>query len=193
MLKKASEYLKFIQNFIFSLQNTEINEFLFQVVFVLFSKREEITETCESVTLTKKCFIKNTSSKEFLDTQTTIVCGFALKRVCDMTRTYSQMHRTDRYSQNSSIIWPVWLNGRVFVYKLSGCGFESTCRHFMKFLIKYFSSTQNLGGLLSLTEQISKDKLHFLFNSVSWMFIFQNTYPGMDLHWFIVVCIIHII
>ena len=28
-----------------------------------------------------------------------------------------------------SIIWPVWLNGWVFVYELSGCGFESHCCH----------------------------------------------------------------
>ena len=49
--------------------------------------------------------------KEFLDIQATIECGFTLKRVRDMTRTYSQMHRTDKYSQHSSIIWPVWLNG----------------------------------------------------------------------------------
>ena len=50
------------------------------------------------------------SSKEFLDIQATIGCGFALKQVRDMIRTYSQMHRTDKYSQHSSIIWPVWLN-----------------------------------------------------------------------------------
>ena len=31
------------------------------------------------------------SSKEFLDIQATIECGFTLKRVCDMTRTYSQL------------------------------------------------------------------------------------------------------
>ena len=36
---------------------------------------------------------------------------FTLKRVRDMIITYSQMHRTDKYSQHSSIIWPVWLNG----------------------------------------------------------------------------------
>ena len=36
---------------------------------------------------------------------------FTLKCVCDMIRTYSQMHHTDKYSQHSSIIWPVWLNG----------------------------------------------------------------------------------
>ena len=31
------------------------------------------------------------SSKEFLDIQATIECGFTLKRVRDMTRTYSQL------------------------------------------------------------------------------------------------------
>ena len=34
-----------------------------------------------------------------------------------MIRTYSQMHRADNYSQHSSIIWPVWRNGCVFVYE----------------------------------------------------------------------------
>ena len=73
------------------------------------------------------------SSKEFLDIQATIKCGFTLKRVGDMTRIYSQMHRTDRYSEHSSIIkkkeWPAWPNGWVFVYKLSGSGFECSCSY----------------------------------------------------------------
>ena len=69
------------------------------------------------------------SSKEFLDIQANIECGFTLKHVRGMTRTYSQMHRIDKYSQHSSIIWPVWLNGWVFVYELSDCGFESSCSH----------------------------------------------------------------
>ena len=42
-----------------------------------------------------------------------IVCGFTLKRVRDMTRTYSQKHRTDKYSEHSSIIWPEWLSVRL--------------------------------------------------------------------------------
>ena len=46
-----------------------------------------------------------------------------------MIKTYNQMYRTDKYSKLSSIIWPVWLNGWVFVYELSGCGFESRCSH----------------------------------------------------------------
>ena len=38
-------------------------------------------------------------SKEFLDIQANIECRFTLKRVHDMIRTYSQMYRTDKYSQ----------------------------------------------------------------------------------------------
>ena len=67
------------------------------------------------------------SSKEFLDIQATIECGFTLKQVCDMIKTYSQMHRIDKYLPHSSTIWPIWLNGWVFVYDLRGCGFESRC------------------------------------------------------------------
>ena len=39
------------------------------------------------------------------------------------------MHRTDKYSQRRWIIWPVWLNGWVFIYELSGSGFESRWSH----------------------------------------------------------------
>ena len=39
-------------------------------------------------------------SKEFLDIQENIESGFTLKRVRDLTRTYSQMHRTDK-TQNA--------------------------------------------------------------------------------------------
>ena len=67
------------------------------------------------------------SSKEVIDIQATIECGFTLKHVRDMIRIYMQMQRSDKYSQHSSIIWPVWINGWVFVYELSGCGFESSC------------------------------------------------------------------
>ena len=57
--------------------------------------------------------------------------------LCEMIRTYSQMHRTDKYSQHSSIIWPVWLNGWVFVYELRGCGIESSCTH-LNFRFRFF-------------------------------------------------------
>ena len=65
----------------------------------------------------------------FLDIQATIECGFSLKCIRDMILTYSQMHRTDKYSRHSPIIWPIWLNGWVFVYKLSGSEFEWRCNH----------------------------------------------------------------
>ena len=41
------------------------------------------------------------------------------------------MSQTDKCSQHSSIISPVWLNGWMFVYKLSGCGFASLCSQLM--------------------------------------------------------------
>ena len=50
------------------------------------------------------------SSQEFLDIHTNIECRFTLKRIRDMIKTYSQMYRTDNYSQHRSIIWPVWPN-----------------------------------------------------------------------------------
>ena len=37
----------------------------------------------------------------------TIECGFTPKHVPDMTRTYNQIHHTDKYSEHSLIIWPV--------------------------------------------------------------------------------------
>ena len=51
-----------------------------------------------------------------------------------MTRTYSQKHHTDKYSQLSSINLPIWLNGSVFVYKLSGSWFNTIWSH-LKFTV----------------------------------------------------------
>ena len=66
----------------------------------------------------------------FLDIQATIECELTLKRVHDMTRTYTQMHRTDKYSEHSLIIWPVWIKSCVFMYELSGSGIASACSDF---------------------------------------------------------------
>ena len=70
--------------------------------------------------------LRTTSSLTF---RQTIGCGFTLKLVRNMIIIHNQMHQTDEYSQHSSIIWPVWLNGWVLVYELSGWGFESRCCH----------------------------------------------------------------
>ena len=62
-----------------------------------------------------------------------------------MIGTYIQMHRTDKNSQHSSIICPVWLNGWVFVYELSICGFQSRC---CDIVCSYFSGNLLLPFLL---------------------------------------------
>ena len=64
------------------------------------------------------------SSKEFLNIQVTVECIFTLKMVHDMIITYNQLHRTDKYSQQSSIICPTWLYGWVFVYELTQQTFQ---------------------------------------------------------------------
>ena len=56
-----------------------------------------------------------------------------VKRVRDVIKTYSQMHGPDKYSQHSSVIWSVWLNGWLFLYELSGCGFETRCCSHLSF------------------------------------------------------------
>ena len=53
--------------------------------------------------------------------------------------TCNQIHHTDKNSQHSSIIWPVWLNGWVFVHELSGCGFE-----FLLILLRKTQSAVNI-------------------------------------------------
>ena len=64
---------------------------------------------------------------------TTLRCIYRLyiysKHACDIIKLHSLLHHTGKYSQYSSIVWPVWLNGWVFVNQLSGCGFDSRCSH----------------------------------------------------------------
>ena len=52
------------------------------------------------------------------------------KPVCDMIKTKQSMHRTHKYSQNSSMHYPVWVDSGVFVSGLSGCAFVSRFRQF---------------------------------------------------------------
>ena len=58
---------------------------------------------------------------KLLDIRENIECVFTLKCVRDMIIAQSQMHRTDKISQSSFIIWPVWPNSLVFLYKLGFC------------------------------------------------------------------------
>ena len=75
-------------------------------------------------TMSLYCNVAPALSKKFSDVQVTIELGFTLKRVRSMRTTNNHMHRADKYSQHSSVISPVWLNGSLFVYKLSCCEFE---------------------------------------------------------------------
>ena len=65
-------------------------------------------------------------------------------RDCNWTRTYNHLVRKQTLNYVTKLLiwlvwlngymaslanWPVWLNGWVFVYELSGCGFESSCSH----------------------------------------------------------------
>ena len=94
----------------------------------------------------------------------TIECGFAQKLVRDMIIRYSQMCRTDKNSQHSSVIWLIWLNGYMFVYKLSACEFESRCCHLFWFscqkisdcignqISDFFSRTSDIDGEMHFTD-----------------------------------------
>ena len=62
------------------------------------------------VAVTSASDIAPVSKKEFFDIKVNIECGFTLKPVRDMIRTYSQMHCRDMYSQFSSIISSVLPN-----------------------------------------------------------------------------------
>ena len=68
-------------------------------------------------------------SKEFFDIQITTDCGFTKKRVGNTIRTHSQIHRTDKYSEHSSIIWSILPTGWLFIHELKGSGFEASCSH----------------------------------------------------------------
>ena len=61
------------------------------------------------VAVTSSSDFATASSKEFLDIQATIVCGFTLKRVRDMIKTYSQYltELTDSYKNKGE--WKVQL------------------------------------------------------------------------------------
>ena len=47
--------------------------------------------------------------------------NFSKKKTNEEIETFEELRKTE--------FWPVWLNSLVFVYELSGCGFESRCSH----------------------------------------------------------------
>ena len=73
---------------------------------VEYSFTNEVVLDSSSVVVISTLDMMPVLAEMFLDIQATLECRFTLKRGCDMIRTYSQMHRTDKDSQNSSTIWP---------------------------------------------------------------------------------------
>ena len=121
------------------------------VMFFFFSKlsfREYLITTMYSVlyqqlrgTL-KTAFERHLTTEDFTNIvvkpaprHLTCYCMYVL---C-MSRTRSRVNL-----QHSSIIWPVWLNGWVFIYELSGCGFESSCGHLLLHASLSFKQVQFL-------------------------------------------------
>ena len=58
-------------------------------------------------------------------------------------RTQNHLIRKRTLNHLAKLIWPVWPNGWVFVYELSGFGFESSCSHLKELQIKHFRSTNS--------------------------------------------------
>ena len=101
---------------------------LFNQIFKCsFTNQVVVGSSPVGITLTSD--IAPVSSKEVLEIPANIECGFTLKLVRDIIKTCSQMDHTDKHSQLRSINWSVWPNGWVFVYELSGCGFDSRWSH----------------------------------------------------------------
>ena len=112
------------------------------------------------------------SSKKFLDIQATIECGFTPKHIHDMTRTYNQMYNTDKYSEHSSILWQVRLNGWLFVYELSGSEFESSCSPICNWFVDnklsiHFSEAKTKSIFFACKHRIKKlQKLEIIYNNI---------------------------
>ena len=79
-----------------------------------------------------------------------------MKCICDLIRTYSQMHHIDKYSQHRPIIWPVWPNVWVFIYKLSGCEFESCCSHSISFTSINWNNVKWISLYVKILQRYSK-------------------------------------
>ena len=78
----------------------------------------------------------------------------------------------------TSEVWSVWLNGWVFSYELSGCGFESRCCQnfssnslfiFLIFLFLFFLSL-----VWELTCEIKNSKLFISWSNLSYLIIFNK-------------------
>ena len=69
------------------------------------------------------------------------------------------MYHTDTFSQHCSVIWPIWINGRVFVYEVGGCEFQSRCSHLINDIseeVKLISPKVLTKDLINCRRQMTK-------------------------------------
>ena len=69
------------------------------------------------------------------------------------------MHHTDKYSQHSLIIWPVWLNDWTFLCKLSGCGFESRRSHLVYHIVRSIAWKKSAPKIQSSVKESASEVL----------------------------------
>ena len=62
---------------------------------------------------------------------------------CNWNRNQNHLVRKRTLNHLAKLIWPVWPNGWVFVYELSGSGFESSYSHLKELQIKNFCNTNS--------------------------------------------------
>ena len=109
--------------------------------------------------------------------QATIECGFTLKHTRDMIRTYSQMQRTDKYSQQSPIISPVSQNGWEFVNKLNNWGFQTHYSH-LNFTLKQVLDIKITDSQFQRTDKYSQHSSIIL---AKWLvFIYELSGCGLE-------------
>ena len=121
MVWKLCENCAFPQNF----HTMKLGE------ITVFHAVPDIWTSTGTLELTIRWYLSALVFKTFSENQSNILWLYVLimsrtrlrvnlhdKNIGDMIRTYNQMHRTDKYSQRSTIIWPVWVNGWVFVYEV---------------------------------------------------------------------------
>ena len=140
-------------------------------VWVLFYELSGFEFEWDPVAVTWTSDIVHVLNKEFFDIEVTIECRFILKRVRGMKIAYIQMHYSDKYSQRSSIIWPVWLNSWVLVYEPSGNEFEfRCCQYFLSLGASFLLQVSDISAIKRFCIlQISQ--IHWSFLQLFWAFV----------------------
>ena len=80
----------------------------------------------------------------------------------------------------SEVIWPAWLNGWVFVYELSGCGFESSCNNPKICIENKKNLSCKLLVLIKINYVFPKTYLRIISTEIIYSFIKSLTWYGFE-------------